>query len=147
MIKSKQKLKGWNDKDRCLRNILIKLFNGWEGIDIKKMAYLLPRYEIVKNTGEVIHGKHGASLHVYEGKLKNGGGKEYFVVDTAETKPFHINGRHYQMPFHIDIEEKNGKEHFSEKDKIMIPWKKLLRKNQDVINHYGCTIEDVLNYQ
>lgn len=135
----------WELKDYGFRKKLVNLLDRQKSIELKKIAYLLGRYDRVRDTGEIIRGRRGsAEFRVYKGRIKGTNTQEYFTVDTAETFDMYLGkGRYRKMPKHLDIQIKRGKR-FHKKGEIAIPWQSLLGKNQDIVHYYGLTIEGML---
>lgn len=108
--------------------------NGAPKIDPKKIAYMLPQYERVNDTGEYIPG-HG--YKVYRGQ--KGNKVEYFTVDTHEPHEVHFGDTTVLLPAHIDIQKRIDKNIYKSVGKERIDWRKMMEDSEvgDIIEHYS----------
>ncbi len=97
-----------------------------------KIAYLLPRYDKVRNTREYVQGH---DFRVYMGR--RGNREEYFSVDTEEVREIKLGDETFLLPTHIDIQERIDRNLYKQIGKELIPWNKLLRESKaDDITKY-----------
>lgn len=136
-IRSKKELSHLSPKQRAFRKKLINLYENLYGhhepINPNKIAYLLPQYDKVRNTGEYVQGH---DFRVYMGR--RGNREEYFSVDTEEIGRVRIGDETFLLPTHIDIQERIDKNYYKQIGKEPIPWSKLLMESRanDIIKYF-----------
>lgn len=118
-------------KERTFRKKLVNLFDEQKRIDSKKIAYLLPRYEKVKDTGEFIPGHQ---YKVYKGKVGNH--EEYFTVDVKELMKVKLGKEEFRLPSHIDIQRRLGRNRYIKVGREGINWEYLIRYSTDILDYF-----------
>lgn len=131
-ILPKKEMAHLSPRERTFRRKLVNLFDRQKDVDPKKIAYLLPRYEKVKDTGEFVPGHQ---YRVYKGKVGNK--EEYFTVDIKELMKVELGKEEFRLPAHIDIQRRLGKNRYIKVRREEINWKYLTRDSADILDYFS----------
>ncbi len=128
-------------QQKSFRRKLKQLLEGQIGVpkeEVKTIdvARLVTRYDHVVNTKE--RAGPTRQFKVYKGFVN--GKEEYFTVDTSDkhVRQVELGGAGYIFPTHIDIQEKDEKNKYKQKDSVKIDWYDLIHGGRvgDILAHY-----------
>lgn len=128
----KRELTHLSSRERTFRRKLINLFDEQKQIDLKKIAYLLPMYEKVRDTGEFVPGHN---YKVYKGRIGNR--EEYFTVDTKELVKVELGQEEFRLPTHFDIQQRLGKNRYIPIRREEIDWRDLMYYSADILDYFS----------
>jgi len=133
---------GWSAKELTVRKKLHNMLSQKKPVELKKIAYYLPRYEKVEKVEGQFVRNQGRRYQIWRGTLGSGP-EEFFMVDIAECIDVDFgNGMVFALPYHIDL-QRFDMDRWVKIGEVDIPWKDFFEMNGDVLEFFGADLKTI----